>query len=305
LSSDPIAPTAGPALPATDAGERTAAKPSPVPAGDPSPGSALRRELRAVHALVHRELLRLVRERTQTALMLVQPALYLIALGGGLAALIPHSAVGGDYRAFLFPGILAMTIQSPAMSVGVRLIVDRQNGYLRETLMAPVRRSTLLYGSCLGGTAMATAQGAVLLALLGLAGIPYRPLLLCLLLIGMVLTAFTFAALTLALAVRVRSVETFSTVLGLAMMPLLFLSGAFFPLTALPSWVAALTCLNPLSYAVDALRRCIAAQMPGHAAPGGPLWGSWQPPVLLEWGLLAGAGMGALLWAAHRFSRQE
>ncbi|MEU8624208.1 ABC transporter permease [Streptomyces sp. NPDC048669] len=272
---------------------------------DPLPGSALRRELRAVHALVHRGLLRLTSRRTNVVVMLFQPALYLLALGGGLSALIPHSAVGGDYRAFLFPGVLALTVQAPAMSVGVRLIIDRESGYLRETLMAPVRRSTLLYGDCLSGTVTATVQGTVLLSLAGVVGLPYQPLLLCLLLAGMIVTAFTFAALTLALAVHIRAIETFNMLLTLTMMPLFFLSGAFFPLSALPSWLATLTSLNPLSYAVDALRRCIASQVPGHAAGGGPQWAGWQPPVALELGLLAAAGMGALVWAAHGFAHRE
>ncbi|AXK37217.1 ABC transporter [Streptomyces armeniacus] len=279
--------------------------------GDGSPAlrsrrSGPRRELRAVHALVHRELLRLIGERTRTALVLVQPVFYLLLLGGGLASVIPDRTVGGDYRAFLFPGVLVMTVQAPAMGVGMRLIIDRESGYLRETLMAPVRRSTLLYGSCLGGTTVATTQGVLLLALTtGLIGLPYHPALLAVLLLGMILTAFTFSALTLALAVRIRTVETFGTVLGLAMMPLLFLSGAFFPLTALPSWVAVLTSLNPLSYAVDALRRCIMHYAPGHRAVGGPEWAGWQPPVPLELGVLAAAGAGALLWAARRFARPE
>ncbi|MFF0558646.1 ABC transporter permease [Streptomyces sp. NPDC004266] len=265
----------------------------------------LRRELRAVHALVHRDLLRLAGQRTHTALMLLHPALYLLILGGGLAALIPQSSLGVGYQAYLFPGMLMMTVQTPAIMVGIRLITDRESGYLRELLMAPVRRSTLLLGSCAGGTLTAAVQGAVLLSLAGVAGLPYDPVLLVLLLGGMVLASFTVTALALALAVSLRRAETFHTLLGLVMMPLLFLSGGFFPLTALPAWARALSDVNPLAYAVDLLRRVIALRVPDQAAVAGIEWAGRQPPLPLEAALLLAGGVLALLWATHRFNRPE
>ncbi|MEU8778105.1 ABC transporter permease [Streptomyces sp. NPDC048606] len=265
----------------------------------------MRRELRAVHALVHRDLLRLASQRTHTALMLIQPVLYLFILGGGLAALIPDARLGVDYRTYLFPGILMMTIQSPAIVVGIRLITDRQSGYLRELLMAPVRRSTLLLGSCAGGTAVATVQGAVLLSLVGTVGLPYDPILLVLLLAGMVLASFTLTALSLALAVSLARAEMFQMLLGLVMMPLLFLSGGFFPLESLPGWARASAAFNPLAHGVDLLRRVVALREPDGAAVAGITWFGHQPPLLLEAAGLLTIGVVALLWAAHRFGRPE
>ncbi|WP_369142212.1 ABC transporter permease [Streptomyces sp. R44] len=268
-------------------------------------GTRLRHELRAVHALIHRDLLRLAGQRAHTALMLLHPVLYLFLLGGGLAALIPRSSLGVGYQTYLFPGMLMMTVQTPAIMVGIRLITDRESGYLRELLMAPVHRSTLLLGSCAGGTLTATVQGAVLLGLAGVAGLPYDPVLLVLLLAGMILASFTITALALALAVGLRRAETFHTLLGLVMMPLLFLSGGFFPLTALPGWVRALSDANPLAYAVDLLRRTIALRVPDRAAAAGVEWAGGPPPLLLEAVLLLAGGILALSWAAHRFSRPE
>ncbi|MFE0648483.1 ABC transporter permease [Streptomyces sp. NPDC059534] len=265
----------------------------------------LRHELRAVHALVHRDLLRLAGHRTHTALMLLHPALYLLILGGGLAALIPQSRLGVGYQTYLFPGILMMTVQTPAIMVGVRLITDRQSGYLRELLMAPVHRATLLLGNCAGGTLVATAQGAVLLGLAGAVGLPYDPLLLALLLAGMILASFTITALALALAVSLSRPETFHTLLGLVMMPLLFLSGGFFPLASLPGWAHTLAAANPLAYAVDLLRRCIALRVPDQASVSGIEWAGAPPPLFLEAGLLLVSGTLALLWAARRFNRPE
>ncbi|MFD8013013.1 ABC transporter permease [Streptomyces sp. NPDC058955] len=278
--------------------------PGPGDAGPARP-SRLRRELRAVHALVHRDLLRLARQRVPTALMLLHPVLYLFILGGGLAALIPAGSLGVGYRTYLFPGMLMMTVQTPAIMVGIRLITDRQSGYLRELLMAPVGRTTLLLGSCAGGTLVATVQGAVLLGLAGAVGLPYDPVLLALLLGGMVLASFTLTALSLALAVGLRGPETFHTLLGLVMMPLLFLSGGFFPPASLPGWAQALTAVNPLAYAVDVLRRCVALRVPGQTTGGSVAWAGRQPPLVLEAGLLLTVGALALVWASHRFGRPE
>ncbi|MFI8287589.1 ABC transporter [Streptomyces sp. ms191] len=269
------------------------------------PATRLRHELRAVHALVHRDLLRLSAQPTHTALMLLQPVLYLFVLGGGLAALIPNSSLGVGYQTYLFPGMLMMTVQTPAVMVGIRLITDRQSGYLRELLMAPVSRSTLLLGSCAGGTIVSTVQGAVLLGLAGAVGLPYDPLLLALLLAGMILTSFTITSLSLALAVSLNRPEVFHMLLGLVMMPLLFLSGGFFPLENLPGWAHTLAAVNPLAYGVDLLRRSIALRVPDQAAAAGVDWFGRQPPLLLEGALLLAAGSLALFWAAHRFSRPE
>ncbi|MFH8575134.1 ABC transporter permease [Streptomyces zaomyceticus] len=265
----------------------------------------LRHELRAIHALVHRDLLRLACQRSHTALVLLQPVVYLFALGGGLATLIPAASLGTGYQTYLFPGMLMMTVQTPAIMVGIRLITDRQSGYLRELLMAPVSRSTLLLGSCAGGTLVAAVQGAVLLSLAGTVGLPYDPVLLLLLLGGMLLASFTLTSMTLALSVTLRSPELFHTLLSLLMMPLLFLSGAFFPLESMPGWARGLATVNPLAYGVDLLRRCIALRVPDQAAVGGIEWAGRQPPLLLEAGLLLAVGGLALLWAARRFSRPE
>ncbi|MFE0645935.1 ABC transporter permease [Streptomyces sp. NPDC058877] len=268
-------------------------------------GARLRRELRAVHALIHRDLLRLAGQRTHTALLLLHPLLYLVILGGGLAALIPQSSLGVSYQSYLFPGMLMMTVQTPAIMVGIRMITDREIGYLRELLMAPVHRSTLLLGHCAGGTLTATVQGAVLLSLAGVVGLPYDPVLLALLLGCMVLASFTITSLALALAVTLRRAETFHTLLGLVMMPLLFLSGGFFPLSALPGWAHTLAAANPLAYAVDMLRRTIVLRVPDQAGVSGIEWAGHQPPLPLEAGLLVAAGVIALVWAARRFNRPE
>ncbi|HLL34831.1 MAG TPA: ABC transporter permease [Streptomyces sp.] len=253
-----------------------------------------------MHGLVLRDWLRLVASPTNTVLLLLQPVLFLLAFGGGLSALVPDTTLDGQYRAFLYPGILLMAIQAPAVSVGIRLITDRHSGVVRDVLVTPARRATLLCGICLGGCATATAQGAILLALAPVGGLPYRPLLLLGLLVQLALAAFTLTALALVLAVRIRRPETFTTFLALTSAPLLFGSGALVPLSTLPSWVTSAAALNPLAYATDILRRTARP-----TAPAGVHWGTWQPPLALEAGLLLLTAITALLWAARRFGRVE
>jgi ABC-2 type transport system permease protein len=279
----------------------------------------MRREARAVHSLVHRDLLRLAANPAQVLMLLLQPLLFLLAFGGGLNSLVPNAAVGGAYRTYLYPGILLMTIQAPAISVGIRLITDRNSGVLRETLMAPARRTTLLCGICLGGCLTAGAQGALLLALAPAGGLPYQPLLLLGLLGQLTLAAFTLTSLAVAVAVRTRKAETFNTVLGLTAAPLLFTSGAFVPLSALPGWLGPVAACNPLSYAGDALRRTVYALTSGHhtgvggsGGAGGSggveasvQWGSWTPPLAVETAVLLLTGLASLFVAARAFRRHE
>ncbi|MDJ1134844.1 ABC transporter permease [Streptomyces iconiensis] len=266
--------------------------------------TALHRESRTVLAVVHRDLLRVLSRPTHAFLMMLHPLVFLFAFGGGLGALIPSRAVGGDYSAYLFPGILIMTIQTPAIGVGMRLIEDRTSGFLRETLMAPARRSTLLAAMCLGGTTVATVQGLVLLALAGTVGIAYDPFLMASMLTVLTVTAFTLTALTTLLAVTMTNAESFNTLLALTMLPLVFLSGGFFPLSAMPDWLGTLAAANPLAYAVDLLHHALHT-FGGAPARGGVRWGDWKPPAAAELATLLVAATTTLTAAAHRFTRPD
>jgi ABC-2 type transport system permease protein len=279
---------------------------SPAAAGPPGRPHrhvhAWRRELRTVHAVTAREVLRMTRQPLCTALMMGEPLFMLFALGGGLATFVPDGSLGGGYRTYLFPGVLVMAVQAPALGVGARLIADRAGGRLRETLMAPALRSTLIAGLCLGGTVTAACQSGCLLCLAGLVALPYDPVMLAGMLAALALTAFALTALTIALAVSVRSQETFTVLLGLATTPLLFVSGAFFPLSSLPDWLTPFSVANPLAYAVDLLHHVVRAHTDGTLATG-PSWGSWRPNAALESAVLALLGAAALAAAARCLDR--
>jgi ABC-2 type transport system permease protein len=275
----------------------------------PPGAGGLRAELRAGGMVFRREVLHFLRSRVQAFVVLLQPIMFLFILGVGLSRLV--SAVGGgadSYLRFVFPGVLVMAIEAPAVSAGASIVHDRQDGFMREMLVAPVRPGTLILGKCAGGAFVATIQGSVLLACAGVIGIPWHPDLVGLLAAEMALAALMFTTLSAMIAVSIKRTHVFNTIMAMTMSPMVFLSGVMFPITAMPAWVAKLSLVNPLTYAVDALRHTIASRLPHH----GPSvmfqpvsWLGWTVPVLVELGVVAAFTLTALAYASHRLSRLE
>jgi len=274
-------------------------------------GGGLGDEIRAVRVVWLRELLRLWRTRARFIGGLAQPILFLFIMGTGLSPLFRGSQNSDfDFRTFMFPGILAMSILFTALFSSISIVWDREFGFLREMLVAPVRQGSILIGKCLGGTTIATAQGAVMLAFAGVVGIPYSPLLLVVLLLEMALAAFAISALGLMIAARIREMEGFQVVMQFLTMPMFFLSGALFPLSGLPAWLSWLTKVDPLTYAVDPMRRAVFSEVGPPAEVSntlnpGVFWGSWQVPVLFELGLVAAFALVALSIAMLTFQRSD
>ncbi|MFI6576115.1 ABC transporter permease [Nocardiopsis sp. NPDC050513] len=271
-------------------------------------GPRLAAEARAVGAVWQREMITFGRERLRLVISLLQPLLILVSLGIGLGAVVPDGESGVGYATFLFPGVLVVAVQAPAFAAGASILWDRESGFLREMLAAPVRRESLLLGKVLAGTATATCHGAALLVFAGAAEVPYDLLLLLSFVAVLALAAFAMTSLGALLAVSLPGAQTFQAVTGLLLGPLVFLSGAFFPLSGLPPWLDALTGLNPLTYAVDAARRVLTAHLPGQAPTGLfaglEVWGS-RVPLPVELAALAGFGVLCLFVAARRFSRPD
>ncbi|WP_159944435.1 ABC transporter permease [Nocardiopsis sp. FR6] len=263
-------------------------------------------EARAVAAVWRRETTAFLRERTRLVLGLLQPLL-LAALGVGLGTVVPDDGAGVGYVTFLFPGVLVMATQAPAFASGASILWDREFGFLREMLVAPVRRESLLLGKVLSGTTIATCHGAALLAFSGVAGVPYDPVLFAALVAVLALASFAMTCLGALLAVFLPSLQAFQAATGLLMGPLVFLSGAFFPLDRLPAWLAGPTALNPLTHAVDAARRILTGYLP--AVPDS-LFGSLRvaglrPSLEEELAVLGAFGALCLLLAARRFARPD
>ncbi|WP_188187644.1 ABC transporter permease [Nonomuraea sp. SYSU D8015] len=267
-------------------------------------------DLRAIKIVLHREILRFVNDRTRMLSMLVQPVLWLFVMGTGLGSLVQGSIPGIDFRTFMYPGMISMTVIMTGMFSAGSIVWDREFGFLREMLVAPVSRGAIVVGKCLGGALVATAQGVIILAMAGLVGVPYSPGLMITLLAEMFLAAFTITAFGVMLAARMKNMQTFFGLVQMAVMPMIFLSGAMFPLANLPGWLHTLTVVNPMTYAVDPMRQAIFAhietppQVSAMLNPG-VTWFGWQVPVLLEVGIVGALGLILLSVSIAQFRRAE
>ncbi|MFI0481269.1 ABC transporter permease [Actinomadura sp. 9N215] len=265
------------------------------------PEPSLRQDLRAVKIVLHRELIRFWRDKLRMVSGLVQPVLWLLVMGTGLSNLM--AAGGGpngevDLKTFIFPGVCAMSVMFTAMFSAGSIVWDREFGFLREMLVAPVSRSAIVIGKCIGGALVATLQGAVIVALAGLAGVPYDPVLLAELLGLMFIGAFALTGFGVMMAARIKQMQSFFALIQMAMMPMMFLSGALYPLNGLPTWLTVLTRFNPLTYAVDPLRQAVFSRLDLSPAlqrtfNPGVTWNGWVVPVWLEIAIVV--GMGAAL----------
>ncbi|MDE2019596.1 MAG: ABC transporter permease [Patescibacteria group bacterium] len=201
-----------------------------------------------------RELKRYFRSKSRIVGSLGQPLLFLLALGYGLGSVFAKAGQG-NYFDFLAPGIVGMSIIFTAIFSGIQLIWDRQFGFLKETLVAPVGRLNIMIGRTLGGATVATLQGIVVFILAMLFG--FRPAnwaLVPVLLVFMLLVALLFTALGTAIASLLEDMQGFQLIMNFLVMPLFFLSGALFPLSGLPEVLAGLTTVDPLSYGIDSFR---------------------------------------------------
>ncbi|MDA8392150.1 MAG: ABC transporter permease [Actinomycetota bacterium] len=267
-------------------------------------------ELRAVKIVWQREVIRFFSDRLRIATSLVQPFLFLFVLGTGLSQLTSGMSGGLSLRTFLYPGILAMAVLFTAMFAAASIVWDREFGFLREMLVAPVRRSSIVIGKCLGGATAAGFQGVIMIAIGGLVGVPYAPLLMLSVLGIQLVLAFTITAFGVMVSARIKQMQSFMAITQLLVMPLYFLSGAMFPAGRLPVWLAVLNRIDPLTYAVDPIRRLVFAHLTIPAAvqarlDPGVTWGGWRMPILLEVAVVAVIGIAMLGVAIVSFSRED
>jgi daunorubicin resistance ABC transporter membrane protein len=274
------------------------------------PARSFKHDLRAVKIVLHRELLRFWHDRIRMITGLLQPVLWLLVMGTGLSNLLRTGGGDVDLKTFIFPGVCAMSVMFTAMFSAGSIVWDREFGFLREMLVAPVSRSAIVIGKCFGGALVATSQGLVILALAGLAGVPYDPVLLLTLTGEMFLGAFALTGFGVMLAARVKTMQSFFAVMQMAMMPMLFLSGALYPVSGLPVWLSVLTRLNPLTYAVDPMRHAVFSHLNVDPAVmkvfnPGVTWNGWQVPVALELTMVVAMGFALLAVAILQFRRGE
>jgi ABC-2 type transport system permease protein len=283
---------------------------NPAPVADVRvPAAGLAHQVRAATVVWQREMIRFGRDRSRIVSSLVQPVLFLFVLGTGLSSLIASNG-DVDFRTFLFPGVLATSVLFTAAFSGISMVWDREFGFLREMLVAPVSTVAILTGKCLGGATVATLQSLIILALAPIVGVPYD-LVMMVELVGLLfLMAFMICALGLFLSARVKQVQSAMPLVQLTITPLMFLSGSLFPLSNLPGWLHVATVVNPMTYAVEPIRSVVFDHL--HLTPDaratfdpGITWGGWHVPVAVQVAIVVAACLVLLGLAVARFARTE
>jgi ABC-2 type transport system permease protein len=208
--------------------------------------------MNALLALLWLDLKRFWLNPLRLALSLVQPLLYLFVLGAGLGT--ATAASPGHYPGYLFPGVIALSLMFTASSAAVGIVFDRQVGFMKALMVAPVSRAVIAIGKILSGAILALSQAGLLLLFAPLAGVRFTLGSLLLFVLAMLIAALAFSALGLAVALPFRSVTVFPVVSNALLLPMFFLSGALYPLERAPAWLALTARFDPAAYGVDLLR---------------------------------------------------
>ena len=244
-------------------------------------------ELRAIRIVWRRELIRFRNDRMRIVTSLVQPLLFLFVLGSGLQQLSAASTHGVDLKTFIYPGVLCISVMFTGMFSAASIVWDREFGFLREMMVAPIRRSSIVIGKVFGGATVASLQGLILLALAWTVHVPYSLGLIFGVFGLQLLLAFSITAFGVMIAARIKQIQSFMGVMQMIVTPMFFISGALFPSGDLPGWLAVLNRLDPITYAVSPMRTLVFANLhlssEATQALNPPItWFGWEVPIALQ-----------------------
>jgi len=276
--------------------------------------TSYRATLLAVYVVWRRDVVRYLRDRGRLIASLAQPLLYLVIFGTGLSSAL-RGAGGGlgggarslDYTTFIYPGVISLSVLFVSIFGAMSIVWDREFGFLKELLVAPIHRSAVAIGKTLGGSTQAMIQGLILLVLAPIVGVKLNPVMVVQL-IGLVFVlAFALSSLGVVVASRMRTMQGFQVVMNFLMMPIFFLSGALFPLNGLPGWMTVLTRLDPASYGVDPIRRTVlSGSLPPNVVERfGLTLGDYHLSIAVESLMLLLFGLVMTAIAVHFFSRRD
>ena len=210
---------------------------------------------RGVWVVTLREILRFLADRTRMISSFIWPLMFLVVFGAGFSRIVGGLSGEVNFVQFMYPGIIAMTVVMSSLFAGTSVVSDREYGFLRELLVAPLSRSGIILGKALGGSLTAIAQGTIMLIIGPFLGLSVTPLIVIKLLPTLLILSLTLSGLGILIATRIRSQQGFQFLLNLMVFPLIFLSGVFFPIDGVPRWLQVIAKVNPLSYGVDAIRQ--------------------------------------------------
>lgn len=209
-----------------------------------------------IYIIWQREVIRYFRDKARIVSTLLQPIFFLVIFGAGFQQTLAEGGnLGVDYIQFMYPGIIAMSIMSVAIFSTISTVWDREFGFLKEILVAPVSRTSIALGKTAGAMTLASMQGLILLLIAPIVGVSLNFISVIQLFGLMILLSFALAGFGLLISSLMKSTESFGIVMQVIIFPMFFVSGAFFPLTAVPEWMVAISKINPLTYGVDAFRQ--------------------------------------------------
>jgi ABC-2 type transport system permease protein len=255
-----------------------------------------------IYTMWYRDLLRFWYDKARMLSALIFPVFFLFMFGSGLQGSIDLMAGGINFTQFMYPGIIAMSVLMGSFMSGVSIVWDREFGFLKEVLVAPISRVSVALGRTLGSATVATIQGVMILVLAPFVDVSLSAGMVFTLIPLTFLLAASMGSMGILLASRIKSTEAFQAIMQMLMMPMMFLSGVFFPMQNLPSWMSFLVKINPASYGVASIRQVMLGT--GSSAFDMTLFGH----ALSIWenvAILAAFGIVMILLAMWSFSRQE
>ena len=268
---------------------------------------------RGTWVVAYRELLRFVQERSRMLSSFGMPVLFFIIFGAGFNRIIGTLTPGVDFIKFIYPGIVAMTVLMTSVFSGLSVVWDREFGFLKEVLVAPLSRTGIVLGKATGGATVATIQGSMMLVLAPIIGIALTPILVIKVVPLLIIISLSLSGLGILVASRMRSQQGFHVVVQLIVFPLIFLSGIFFPVNNVPVWLQIISKVNPLTYGVDAIRQIFLgsdfAPVRGAIGSGNSVIGitvfGHTMTVLEDVMVIAILGVVMILAATWSFNKQE
>jgi ABC-2 type transport system permease protein len=255
---------------------------------------------RSIWVIAYRELVRFLQDRPRMFSSFSMPIIFLLIFGAGFGRLIGQMMPGVDYIQFMYPGILAMTVLMTSVMSGISIVWDREFGFLKEVLVSPLSRTGVLAGKAVGAAIIAIIQGGIMLVLAPIVNVPITLGKVLALLPLLLILSLSLSGLGLLIGARMRSQQGFQIVMQLVIFPMMFLSGIFFPVSGVATWLQVLSKLNPVTYGIDAIRQVFLGTQVAGVTVFGHTMGIVDSAIVV-----AMVGVVLLTTAIWAFNRQE
>ena len=253
-------------------------------------------QFRPIYVICLREFKKFFREKSRLLGTLARPVLWLFVVGNGMSALIRPQA-GFSYLQFIFPGMIGMTILFASIFSSISIVWDREFGFMKEMLVAPISRLSIIMGKAISGTAISVAQAVIILGLIPFLGIDITALQFAEVVAVSTLVSFCITSIGILIAARLTSFDGFNIIMNFIVMPMFFLSGAMYPVTSMPHALREITHINPLTYGIDALKHVLLSNAASRLGP--------EFPLSLDLTVVIGISAIMLAFAAFSFRRKD